>query len=206
MKRIFLIMCVALFGFTYQANAQWAVIDPTNLVQNIRSAVQGTTTATNMIKNLNESIKIYKQGKEYYDKLKSVSNLIKDARKVKKTIEMVSEITGIYVNGFNKMVSDPNFSVAELEAISAGYALLMEEGGALVGELKDIITGNNGLSVTDAERMEIIDRIYTKMVDYRNVTRYYTDKNISISYLRSKEKGDAARVKALYGSPSERYW
>jgi hypothetical protein len=82
----------------------------------------------------------------------------------------------------------------------------MEEGGALVTELKEIITGGNGLSVSDAERMDIIDKIYTKMVDYRNVTRYFTDKNISISYLRSQEKGDAARVKALYGSPSERYW
>jgi hypothetical protein len=206
MKRLILIMCVALFGFTYHAKAQWVVTDPTNLVQNITSAIQGTTTATNMINNLQESIKIYKQGKEYYDALKSVTNLIKDARKVKKTIEMVSEITNIYVSGFNKMVSDPNFTVAELEAISAGYAILMEEGGALVTELKEIITGGNGLSVSDAERMDIIDKIYTKMVDYRNVTRYFTDKNISISYLRSQEKGDAARVKALYGSPSERYW
>ena len=48
---------------TFQAKAQWIVSDPTNLVQNITSAVQGTTTASNMIKNLQESIKIYKQGK-----------------------------------------------------------------------------------------------------------------------------------------------
>lgn len=86
-----------------QAKAQWTVIDPSNLVQNIRSAVQGTTTATNMVKNLQESVKIYQQGKEYYDALKSVHNLIRDARKVTKTIEMVSEITDIYVTGFNKM-------------------------------------------------------------------------------------------------------
>jgi len=206
MKRLILIMCVALFGFTYQAKAQWVVTDPTNLVQNIVSAVQGTTTATNMINNLQESIKIYQQGKEYYDALKSVTNLIKDGRKVKKTIEMVSEITDIYVNGFNKMVTDPNFTVNELEAISTGYTILLEEGGALVTELKEVITGGNGLSISDAERMEIIDKIYTKMVDYRNMTRYYTNKNIGVSFIRSQQKGDAARVKALYGSPSERYW
>ena len=44
------------------ARAQWVVTDPTNLVQNIISATQGTTTATNMIKNLQEGIKIYNQG------------------------------------------------------------------------------------------------------------------------------------------------
>ncbi len=206
MKRLILIMCVALCGITHQAKAQWTVVDPTNLVQNIRTAIQGTTTATNMVKNLEESIKIYKQGKEYYDKLKSVHNLIKDARKVTKTIEMISEITSIYTTGFNKMVSDPNFTVDELTAISSGYAVLLEEGGALVTELKNIVTGGNGLSLTDKERMDVIDQIYTKMVDYRNMTKYYTNKNISISYIRSKEKGDAQRVQALYGKPSERYW
>lgn len=201
-----LIMCVSLFGFTYHAKAQWVVTDPTNLVQNIISATQGTTTAANMINNLQESIKIYKQGKEYYDALKSVTNLIKDARKVKKTIEMVSEITDIYVTGFNKMVTDPNFSVSELEAISTGYTILLEEGGALITELKDVITPNNGLSLSDKDRMDVIDRIYTKMLDYRNMTRYFTNKNIGVSFIRSQQKGDAARVKALYGSPSERYW
>ena len=206
MRKFLLILCIAVVGITQQAKAQWVVTDPTNLVQNITSAIQGTTTASNMISNLQESIKIYKQGKEYYDMLKSVNNLIKDARKVKLTIEMISEITDIYVSGFNKMVTDPNFTVEELAAISLGYTKLMEEGGALVTELKNVVTKGNGLSMSDAERMDFIDQIYTKMLDYRNLTRYFTNKSISISYIRSKEKGDTERVKSLYGKPSERYW
>ena len=206
MKRIILCLTVVLSMFSFQAKAQWVVTDPTNLVQNIISAVQGTTTATNMISNLQESIKIYKQGKEYYDALKSVHNLIKDARKVQKTIEMVSEITDIYVNGFNKMVNDPNFTVDELAAISMGYAKLMEEGGALVSDLRNIITGSNGLSLSDKERMELVDDIYTKMLEYRNLTKYFTQKSISVSYIRAKEKNDTERMLSLYGSPSERYW
>jgi len=192
--------------FTFQAKAQWVVTDPTNLVQNITSAVQGTSTASNMINNVKESIKIYNQGKEYYDALKSVSNLIKDARKVKKTIEMVSEITDIYMNGFNKMVGDPNFTPNELIAISSGYAKLLEEGGALVTELKNIVTGGNGLSLSDKERMEVIDDVYSRMLEYRNLTKYFTQKSISVSYIRAKEKNDMERVLSLYGNPSERYW
>ena len=207
MKRIILSCLVAALSVcSYQAKAQWVVTDPTKLVQNIISAVQGTSTAANMIKNLNESIKIYKQGKEYYDALKSVHSLIKDARKVKLTIEMVSEITDIYVNGFNKMVSDPNFSPDELTAISTGYAKLLAEGGALVSDLKNIVTKGNGLSLSDKERMDAIDQIYNKMLEYRNLTKYYTRKSISVSYIRAKEKNDMKRVLALYGSPSERYW
>lgn len=206
MKRIMLCLAVALSLFSFQAKAQWTVVDPTNLVQNIRTAVQGTTTASNMIKNLQESVKIYQQGKEYYDALKSVHSLIKDARKVQKTIEMVSEITDIYVTGFNKMLADPNFTANELAAISTGYARLLEEGGALVTELKNIVTGSNGLSLSDKERMEVIDDVYNKMLEYRNLTKYFTQKSISVSYIRAKDKNDTERVLSLYGSPSQRYW
>lgn len=80
MKRIILCLIVALSMFSYQAKAQWVVADPTNLVQNIITAIQGTSTAANMINNVQECVKIYQQGKEYYDALKSVHNLIKDAR------------------------------------------------------------------------------------------------------------------------------
>ena len=36
--------------------------------------------------------------------------------------------------------------------------------------------------------------------------QYYTDKNISVSYLRAKKKKDADRVVALYGDAEDRYW
>jgi len=199
MKQVLLCLAVGLSLFTFQAKAQWVVTDPSNLVQNITSAVQGTTTATNMIKNLQESVKIYQQGKEYYDALK-------DARKVKLTIEMISEITDIYVTGFNQMLSDPNFTVNELSAISAGYAKLLSEGGALVTDLKNVVTTSSGFSLSDKERMDIVDEIYTKMLEYRNLTKYFTQKSISVSFIRAKEKNDTDRVLALYGNPSERYW
>lgn len=206
MKRIFIIACIALIGFSFQSKAQWAVIDPSNLVQNIQQVVKSSSTLTNMVKNVQETVKIYEQSKQYYDALKSVNNLIKDARKVKLTIEMISEISDMYITGFNKMVADPNFTVDELAAISLGYGRLMEEGGALVTELKNIVTSSNGLSMTDKERMEMIDQIYNRMLGYRNLTRYYTQKSISVSFIRAKAKADTDRVLALYGSPSERYW
>ena len=60
-------MCLVPACFTQRAAAQWTVIDPSNLVQNIKSAVQSSTTASNMIKSLQESVKIYNQSKAYYD-------------------------------------------------------------------------------------------------------------------------------------------
>ena len=73
MKRLILTLFVGFFASRTRQKAQWTVIDPSNLVQNIKSAVQSSTTATNMVKSLQESIKIYNQSKAYYDALKSVA-------------------------------------------------------------------------------------------------------------------------------------
>ena len=206
MKKIIVCLTVALAFCGFEAKAQWAVIEPSNLAQNVLTVGKTGTTATNVINSFKEMQKIYSQGKEYYDKLEAVHSLIKDARKVKETVAMVSEISQIYSTNFNKMLSDKNFSVAELEAISNGYTILLKQSGNLISDIKDLVSGSNGLSMTDAERMNLIDNIHTKMVEYRNLTRYFSKKSISVSFIRSQEKGDMERVRALYGDPSDRYW
>ncbi|MBD8389216.1 DUF4141 domain-containing protein [Dysgonomonas sp. BGC7] len=206
MKKI-LFCLVAFMGLcTYQAKAQWTVIDPSNLAQNIMTVSKTATTASNVINSFKEMQKIYDQGKQYYDKLQSVHNLIKDARKVKETVELVSEISQIYSTNFNKMLSDRNFSVNELEAISNGYAKLLNESGNLLSDIKNVVSLSNGLSMTDAERMSIIDDIHAKMLEHRNLVRYFSKKSISVSFIRSQEKGDLERVQSLYGNPSDKYW
>lgn len=203
---MFLCLIAMALCCTFQARAQWAVIDPSNLAQNILTVSKTATTASNVINSFKEMQKIYSQGKEYYDALKSVHNLIKDARKVKETIEIVSEISKIYATSYNKILTDKNFSVAELEAIGDGYTKLLKESGNLLSDIKQIVSPSNGLSLSDSERMDIIDKIHAKMTEYRNLTKYYSQKSMSISYIRSQEKGDLERVRSLYGDPSERYW
>ena len=64
-----------------KANAQWSVINPTNIAQSIinssNNIVHTSSTAQNMLNNFKETVKIYEQVKKYYDVLKSVNNLVK---------------------------------------------------------------------------------------------------------------------------------
>ena len=209
MKVKVLVLCMGCFFFSLTAKAQWVVTDPTNLAQGIINAakniVQTSTTATNMVKNFQETVKIYQQGKEFYDGLKKVKNLVKDARKVQQTILMVGDITDIYVTNFERMLSDPYFSTEELSAIAAGYTILLEESANVLNDLRNIVN-ENGLSMSDKERMEVIDLCYNRVYSYRGLVQYYTNKNIGVSYLRAKKKSDQDRILALYGSPAERYW
>lgn len=202
-------LCVSLVLFSTNMSAQWTVWDPSNFTQSIvntsKQIVQTSTTAQNMVNNFKEVQKVYNQGKQYYDALKAVNGLVKDAKKVQKTILMVGEISDIYVHSFQKMLSDPNYSVEELNAIANGYTRLLEQSNDVLHELRGVINIST-LSLSDKDRIDVVNSCYDSMVDYRNLVRYYTNKNIGVSYLRAKKKGETARVNALYGNPSERYW
>lgn len=121
-----------------------------------------------------------------------------------KSILMVAEISEIYVTNFQKMMSDKNYTPQELTAISFGYAKLLEESADVLQDLKNVVN-ISGMSMTDAERLALIDRAYTSLLNYRNPVNCYICKNISVSCLRAKKKNDTDWVMALYGSVDERY-
>ena len=205
-----IIAAVALAAFvSLPANAQWVVTDPLNLAQGIlntaKQIIETSTTATNTLNGFKETSKIFQQGKEYYDMLKSVHNLVKDAQKVQKSVLLVGEISEMYVTNFQKIMEDKNFSEAEVTAIGNGYGILMMESTDMINEVREIISVN-GLSMTDAERMAVVDLVYNKLKRHRNLVDYYTKKNISVSYLRARKTGDTRRVLALYGDVDYKYW
>lgn len=207
-KVILILLTAALFSVN-NLYAQWVVSDPTNFAGNIANTVKEIATASKTVKNTLNSFKeiekVYNQGKKYYDALREVKTLVADAYKVKQTILMVSDITGIYVDSFKKMLSDKHFTPNELNAIAFGYSKLLEESSEMLKELK-IIVNPSSLSMTDKERIDLIDRVYRDVKNYKNLVCYYTNKNISVSYLRSLHAGDTQRVLNLYGTAAERYW
>ena len=210
MKKVMYLVCTALMlAVAPTAKAQFVVTDPANLASGILNSaneiVQTSSTVSNVVKNFKEVEKVYKQGKEYYDKLQAINNLVKDARKVQQTVLLVGDVSEMYVTNFGKMMNDPNFKPNELVAIGNGYSALLNESTELLKELKQIISASS-LSLNDKERMDIIDRVYKEVKEYHSLVRYYTNKNISVSYLRAKKKNDAKRVLDLYGTSNQKYW
>lgn len=208
-KLIFMVFTVLMLDVAPSAKAQWVVSDPTNLAQGIVNSaneiVQTSSTVSNVIKNFKEVEKVYKQGKEYYDKLQAVNNLVKDARKVQLTVLMVGDVSEMYVQNFGKMMNDPNFSPLELTAIANGYSVLLNESTGLLKELKQIVSPSS-LSLNDKERMDIIDRVYKEVKEYHSLVRYFTNKNISVSLIRAKKQNNTKRVLELYGTAEQKYW
>lgn len=207
-KTATVICCLCLMG-AGSANAQWVVSDPGNLAQGIinstKEMVETAGTKANTLNGFLETKKIFEQGKAYYDALKAVHDVVKGGVKVSKSIGLVIEISEIYVDSYQRMLSDENYSVEELAAISSGYAMLIDESSDVLQDLKNVVNVT-GMSLTDAERLAIIDNAYRSLINYRNLVRYYTNKTISVSYLRARKKDDMDRVMSLYGSSNEKYW
>ncbi len=183
MKKFLFMALLGLSLSVSKAHAQWTVYDPGNFAGNIANTVKEIATASKTVKNtldgFKEVEKLYNDTKKYYDALKKVNNLIGDAYKVKECILMVGDISEIYVTSYKKMLSDK--------------------------KLKSIVK-SNVFSMNDHERMQQIDRIYTTLREYRSLVSYYTRKNISVSYVRAREKNNLASAKALYGNTASRYW
>lgn len=209
MKKYILMALLGVSLSIPKAHAQWVVSDPTNFAGNIANTVKEIATASKTVQNtlasFKEVEKLYNDTKKYYDALKKVNNLIGDAYKVKECILMVGDISEVYVTSYRQMLSDPNFRPSELTAMASGYAKLLELSGESLKELKSVAK-SNVFSMNDHERMQMIDRIYTQLREYRSLVTYYTRKNISVSYVRAKERGNIAEVKALYGNTASRYW
>lgn len=211
MKNLLLLktIAIAILALTTTTKAQFVVTDPANLASGILNSaneiIQTSSTVSNVVKNFNEVKKVYEQGKEYYDKLQAVNNLVKDARKVQQTVLLVGDVSEMYVNNFGKMINDPNFSPEELVAIANGYSKLLNESTELLKDLKQIISSSS-LSLNDKERMDVIDKVYKEVKDYHNLVRYFTNKNISVSILRAKKQNNTKRVLDLYGTSNQKYW
>jgi len=191
------------------SQAQWVVTDPGNMAQGIANSIKQVLESSkiggNTLSNFQETMKIYEQSKQYYDKLKQVNNLVKDGRKVQQTALMLYEITDIYVTNYSKMLADPNMSPQELEALGHGYNEILKEGSDMFSDLQTLVTPS-ALSMNDKERMEMVDQIYRNMRQHRAFADYYSRKFIGVSYVRSKQVGNSARIMELYGSSSDRYW
>lgn len=209
MKRRIILTLACLLVSAGAARAQWVVSDPSNLAQGIvnstKQVVEAAKNGQTMLQSFQETVKIYEQSKKYYDALKAVNNLVRNARKVQQCILLVGEISDIYVDGYRRMVADENFSPEELGAIAVGYTKIIEDAAGALRELQDIVNPTD-LSLTDKDRIDVVERVYGVLRGHRDLARYYTCKQISISLLRSRERGNIDRILSLYGTDEQRYW
>lgn len=144
-------MLLALFAGG-QARAQWVVHDPTSFLQAI----------ANSISEVEESSKILQQGKEYYDSLKNVHRLIKNARQVEQCSSLSLRMIADYKTSVTKIASAGYFSAEQIEVYIRQQNRLMNSVAGTLDDLRQVIV-NTGMSLSDKDRLDAIDTYYSRI-------------------------------------------
>ncbi len=195
-------LLVLLLSF-YYVSAQVVVSDPSNLAQSVvntaKTIGQSEATRVAVLENVLNTQKIFEQTRKYYEYLKTINTVVKDAYELKHTIELASEITSLYKNNFQKISSDPIYTAEEISAISFGYARILDKCANALFDVKSIASSSS-VSMTDKERLDILERSHEKMVHYKKLLEYYTRKVQAVSYVRNQTGEDIDGIVRLYGS------
>lgn len=201
MKKVFFMGAFwVLLDFT--ASAQFVVADPTafsqRALQQISNITEQIQQKYELVRTFKETSKIYNQGKEWYDGLKRVSTTVAEYQKIYETLQLTAEIVDLYGTNISRFRMDKNFSPAEVAYITDGYGKLLGESSRLVDDL-NLGAKASSLSLTDKERLDMINTTFEKVRQHKALVQYYTNKNISVSYLRAKKKNNSEGVLRLYG-------
>ncbi|WP_026461463.1 hypothetical protein [Adhaeribacter aquaticus] len=201
MKKCLLILGL-IIGVQFSSSAQFVVADPTafsqRAIQQITNITEQIQQKYELVRQFQETNKIYNQGKEWYDGLKRVNQTVAEYEKIYETLQLTAEIVDLYATNIQRFRIDKNFSPTEVSSITDGYGKLLRESSRLVDDL-NLGAKSSSLSLTDKERLDMINATYEKVREHKALVQYFTNKNISVSYLRAKKKNNTQGVMRLYG-------
>jgi hypothetical protein len=130
--------------------------------------------------------------------LLSVSPAVRNYGRIAEILANEASLVREYKRERNLFQQSGTFTVSELSYINDVYTRLVAETLNNIEELTNIISANK-LSMSDAERIKAIDRIYGTSSDQLQFLRSFNNQGVSLSLQRSKDAADTQTLKQLYG-------
>lgn len=209
MKKILIIICFALLGLlpSYKASAQADEI--AQLLLNVEKLAQFKQILSDMKKGYQileggyNTIKDISEGnftlhKAFLDGLMQVSPTVRNYKRVADIINYQVILVREYRNAYDKFRRDNNFNEQELAYLGRVYNNLFKESLRNLDELTGVITAGK-MRMSDDERLQAIDRIYSDMQDKLQFLRHFNNNTTVLAVQRAKEKNDAETIRKVYG-------
>ena len=127
--------------------------------------------------------------KGFLDGLMEISPVVKKYKRIADIISYQLRIVKLSKAAYDKFKLDKNFSVDEIKGIANVYGRLLNEGLKCLDELIMVITAGE-LRMSDDERLQAIDGIYTKMIDQFSFLKELNNSTTVLSVQREKEQQD----------------
>jgi hypothetical protein len=215
MKKILLIICLFISA-SQRTSAQtpWqeiikAVINAADLViQQVQNETIVLQNAEKEITNVMSKLDldditdwVQKQKdlyQEYYNELATVKDLISGYDKLKGLVQMQGRIVSEYQSAYKLFKQDKHFTGTELDFMFNIYSGIADQSLKNLDQAL-LVVSSLETSMTDAERMNIIESASKGMQKNYDDLRRFNSQNIQLSLQRSQSEKEIQSVKQLYG-------
>ena len=136
--------------------------------------------------------------KGFLDGLMEISPVVKKYKRIADIISYQLRIVKLSKAAYDKFKLDKNFSFDEIKGIANVYGRLLNEGLKCLDELIMVITAGE-LRMSDDERLQAIDGIYTKLVDQFSFLKELNNSTAVLSVQREKEQQDIDISRKIHG-------
>lgn len=225
-KKIIIAAFIAVFGLSFiPANTAFAQ-DPTGITSIITAAIKKVIqamdlrlqrltnklvvlqTAQKALENSMAKLKlneISEWGEKqrslyetYYNDLKTVRNTIAVYKRVKEVAGYQVNILNEYKRAFSLLSKDKHFSSNEISYMQKVYTSILNESVKNLEQLT-LVASSFKTQMTDAQRLELIDKAADNMeVNYSDL-RQFSNQNMALSIQRSRSADEILTMKAYYG-------
>ncbi len=177
-------------------------------VQRLQNKTIGLQNAQKLLENKLSQLKLdeiggwVKKQKElyqnYYDELWKVKSAIAYYKRIRDIIETQKDLVEEYKRAYSLARQDKNFTPDELEHIYSVYSGIIAETADNVDQIL-LVINSFSLQITDAQRLEIINRCADNLEGQAGDLRAFTSQNIRLSMQRAKDQHELQTIKSLYG-------
>ena len=135
---------------------------------------------------------------EYFTELQKVKTVIAYYRRVTDIINKQKQLVAEYKQAYALVQQDKHFSANEIKYIYSVYSGIINESVKGLDQILNIIESFT-VSMSDEERLKIINRSADGIEQQISDLRSFNDQNIQLSLQRAKDQGEVNAVRQLYG-------
>ena len=136
--------------------------------------------------------------KDFLDGLLEVSPAVQNYKRIADIINYQLRIVKGCRVAYDKFKGDKNFTVEEIVVMGKVYDHLLDEGVKCLDELVMVITAGE-LRMNDNERLEAIDKVYSKVVGLFSFLKDLNNTTAVLSVQRDKDKQELDISRKFYG-------
>lgn len=207
MKKCLMILWLFLFSFSGQIAAQSTEVQQLllnveklaqlkKILVDMKKGYEIVSSGYNTIKNISKGN--FNLHETFLDALMQVSPTVRKYKKIGEIITFQTQLVKEYKSAFRRFNASQLFNENEMEYMENVFANLLHKSVQNLDELAMVITAGK-LRMSDDERLNVIDRLYSDMQDKLVFLRTFNKENNVLAIQRGSEIVDTRLSKKLNG-------